>query len=254
MSKALADQLGITPAQLRPMPGLTDLGTAAEGARLAVLGETREKLTLNLGGNTNNISCRPVVLDNLTMDLNLSGPFMKKHGIDLIQTLGVARFQGQDLPLVTEAEDVCTKKGTYSMIYTKENVKIRPMEAAWIPAIAPAVSDGSMPADHLLVAGDGQFAEKYDLHSMTHSIVNCDKNGRLSVLALNTTGHEIKVKAGSLYGAGFRTTTPDKMMKERDKVCVIEQKDRKPWVREHVVGNINAQSKASNKTLVSSRK
>ena len=247
MSKSLADQLGITPAQLRPMPGLTDLGTAAEGAQLAVLGETKEKLTLNLGGNTNNIACRPVVLDNLTMDLNLSGPFMKKHGIDLIQTQGIARFQGQDLPLVTESEDVCTRKGTYSMIYTRENVKLRPMEAAWIPAVAPAVSEGSMLTDHLLIAGDGQFAEKFDLHPMTHSIVDCDKNGRLSVLALNTTGHEIKVKAGSLYGAGFGTTTPAKMMKERDKVCIIEQKDKKPWVREPSICNINIQNESINR-------
>ena len=239
MSKQMSDRLGIKQSQLRPLPGYTTIDTAAEGAQLRVLGETKEKLTLNLGEGTKDLTIRPVVLDRLSMDLNISGPFMKKNGIDLIQSKGVARVQGRDLPLVNKTEEVCTSLGTYSMIYTTEDARVRPHEAAWIPAIAPTVADGSMPTDHLLVTGDGQFVEKHDLHPMTHSIVNCNKEGQLSVLAMNTTGHEIKVKAGTLYGAGFCTTSPSKMMREKWKICVIEPAEKKPWVREPATYDID---------------
>ena len=246
MSKKLSDQLGIRKSHLRPLPGYTTIDTAAEGAQLEVLGETRKKLRLNLGGGTKDIFCRPVVLDRLSMDLNISGPFMKKHGIDLIQTRGVATVQGKELELVTKADDVATSTGTYSMIYTADDVVVKSMEALWISAIAPAVESGAMPTDHLLVTGDGQFVEQYDLHPMSNSIVNCNKQGKLSVLIMNTNGREVKVKGGSLYGAGFCTTTKDKMLMEKDKICVLQPEDKKSehkykWVPEPKICDMNAE-------------
>ena len=250
MSKRLADELGIQASQLRPMPGYTTIDTAAEGAQLKVLGETKRKVSLNFGANTKSITCRPVVLDKLSMDLNISGPFMRRHGIDLLQSKGVARIQGQELPLVGRNEEASVTKGTYSMVYTAENTRLHSREAQWIPAVAPTVANGDMVTDHLLVTGDGEFTERYDVHPMVSSIVRVNNHGQLSVLAMNTTNHDIHIKAGSLYGAGFCTTSPDRMYQERDKICVIDPTANRGLYKKEDVEKKTATEKASPTDIV----
>ena len=221
LSWDLAQKLGLTPKDIRAIPGYSRIGTAAKGGQLEVMGETKKKLRINLGGGTKDILCRPVVIRNLSMSCNLSGPFLKKNKIDLLHT-GDALIQGRKVPMHTKDGTFEKMASTYSVIYTTENVTVEPWEMCHIPTVASAVQKGDITAKSLLVVGDGAFTEKYDLHPMTNAYVNCESDGTMDVYALNTTSHKIRVKKGSIYGIGFQTTSPDKMTKEPWKVAMLE--------------------------------
>ena len=221
LSWDLAQKLGLTPKDIRPIPGYSKIGTAARGGQLEVMGETRKKLRINLGGGTKDILCKPVIIRNLSMSCNLSGPFLKKNKIDLLHT-GDAMIQGRKVPMHTKTGTFEKMASTYSVIYTTENVTVEPWEMCRIPTVASAVQKGDIVTKSLLVMGDGAFTEKYDLHPMTNAYVKCQSDGSMDVFTLNTTSHKVRVKKGSIYGIGFQTTSPDKMIKEPWKVAMLE--------------------------------
>ena len=74
MSKEFMQQLGLTTADLVPVPGLSHVGTAKEGEGLRVLGRVRKPLSLTLAGCPTKFNSRPVVLDGLTICLLYTSP------------------------------------------------------------------------------------------------------------------------------------------------------------------------------------
>ena len=217
----LAQEMGLTKKDLREVPGYKTIGTAATEGELVVLGETKSKVIINLGGGTKDIAFRPVVIENLSMNLNISGPFMKRHKIDLLHT-GEAVIDGKKLMMNTKDKSEFGMNATHSLIYVAENATVGSMETKWLNAVAKSVKKKDVEAKELLVVGDGAFTEKYDLHPMTQAIVNCDESGAMKVLAMNTTAYKVRVKAGSIYGIGFQTTTLDRRCAEPHKICIIE--------------------------------
>ena len=221
LSYEAAKKLGIGNKDIKPIPGHGKIGTAAKDGELEVMGETRYKLRVNLGGGTQDILCKPVIIKNLSMPFNLSGPFMKKHKVDLLHT-GEALVQGRKIPMQRKPNNFNQMARTYSMIYTTEDTTIEPHSPGYISAVATAVRDGDIKAESLLVVGDGAFTEKYDLHPLTNALINCKGDGAMDVVALNTTDYPIRVKRGSIYGMGFQTTDVDGYAAEPWKVCVLE--------------------------------
>ncbi len=102
ISSEFATELGLTKADLKPMPG-TRVSTAKEGAELTVLGEVRKPLKLQLGAVPTKFNFYPVVLDDLSMAVNISGPFMRRHNIDQLHSQNAIRVQSQLIPLATIA-------------------------------------------------------------------------------------------------------------------------------------------------------
>ena len=221
ISKVLADKLQIQQKDLEPLPGYTKLGTAAEGEELKVLGRVKRPLRLNLGCGTRDILVRPIVLENLSMHANLSGPFLRQHGIDVLST-GFAKYQGKMIPLVKGDGDLNALKSIYSFVYTAEDVVVGPNEGTRVPCVATSVADGSMKTSSLYVTGDGSYANRYDLHAVTAGLVNVDSKGKLDLPTANTTNHPIKVPKGTLYGSALATTTPDRSADEPWKVCILQ--------------------------------
>ena len=221
LSWAMAQKMGLRRKDLRVVQGYEKIGTAANEGQLEVMGETIKKIMINLGGGTRDIPCRPVVIKNLSMPLNVSGPFMKKHRIDLLHT-GEAVLQGKKIQMQTKGGDFGKMADAHSLIYTTEDVTVGAMERCWIPAVAKSVQHGDIKAEALLVMGDGAYTERYDLHPMTNAHVNCDKDGKMMVMTLNTTGRDIRVRKGSIYGIGFQTTTPQQFDDEPWKICLLD--------------------------------
>ena len=222
ISKGLADKLGLTPKDLEPIPGYATLGTAADdGEGLKVLGKVKRRLRLNLGGGTRDIAVRPVVLANLSMAMNLSGPFLKMHKIDVLSN-GSAVVQGVEIPLTSGSGDLNSLRAAYSLIYTTEDMVVQPDEMALLPCVAKSVADKSMAADYLHVAGDGSYTEKYNLNPVTNSILSCEKDGSIRVPTINSTHHPIKVYKGSLYGVGHEVTYVAAPRREPWKVCLMK--------------------------------
>ena len=69
--------LGFGPQDLRPLR--VSVQTAQAGSTLQVLGEPLEPLWLNFSDIDLFFSFSPVVIRNLAMHVNVSGPFMAKH-------------------------------------------------------------------------------------------------------------------------------------------------------------------------------
>jgi hypothetical protein len=75
----------LTEADIRPLSTMT-IETAKDGASMKVLGEVTQPLPLQLGGISTCLKTRPVVVEGLSMQFNLAGPFLKKIGIDQIHS------------------------------------------------------------------------------------------------------------------------------------------------------------------------
>ena len=81
ISEEFLHQLGLNKEDLRPLLN-TKVGTASASADLEVMGETKVPLKLNMGGLTTKFKFRPIVLKDLSMHINLGGPFLKQYNID----------------------------------------------------------------------------------------------------------------------------------------------------------------------------
>ena len=104
ISAKFMKKLGLTTDDLRPLSTKT-IGTAKTGASLTVLGEVKTSLRLKLGGGTDKtFKTRPVVIQGLSMPLNISGPFLKLHKIDQLHSKDSLRVQGRDIALLKPLE------------------------------------------------------------------------------------------------------------------------------------------------------
>ena len=82
ISEKFLATLNRTSADLEKIPEVESVATANEKGRLQVLGRLRKPLKLQFVGHETAINFTPVVLRDLAMDINISGPFLKRHGID----------------------------------------------------------------------------------------------------------------------------------------------------------------------------
>ena len=97
ISRQFMKKIGLTESDL--MPVKAKVKTAAEGSTVRALGETKKPLTLQFEGCDKIFQVRPVVLENLSMDLNISGPFLRRNGIDQIHSKDALLIDGQLIPL-----------------------------------------------------------------------------------------------------------------------------------------------------------
>jgi hypothetical protein len=79
----------------------TRIGTAGLYQHLEVLGVTREPLRMTLGWSDITVEISPIIVRNLAMDVNLSGPFLKQHEIDQYHSINALKVRGTLLHLVS---------------------------------------------------------------------------------------------------------------------------------------------------------
>ena len=183
--------------------GLRTVGTAKAGAALTVLGEFPRPVPLELvsGAVRVRLMTKPVVIEGLTMDVNICGPFLRSNGIDQLHSQGVLSVRGTHIPLLRpqEAQYVCASVP----IYVDGDQVIPPLCDAPLAVVAPEVAemsvDGAGDAE-FLCEGEEVFSSTTDLHPVVAALVNCPASGRLAVRVLNSTASPIRVQAGLLYG------------------------------------------------------
>jgi len=77
------------------------IGTAETGARMTVLGVTKQPVVLRFGGGGVKFLTSPIVIKDLNIDVNISGPFLSENGIDQIHTKGALKVKGKLIRLCT---------------------------------------------------------------------------------------------------------------------------------------------------------
>jgi hypothetical protein len=114
---------------------------------MRVLGEVIRPLPLQLGGISTCLKTQPVVVEGLSMPLNLAGPFLKKHKLDQIHSQDCIRFQGHDVKLLKRRKGSYTNvEAALSNVYLVEKSVVKPMQHANGTLRAAEVEQKTMPA------------------------------------------------------------------------------------------------------------
>ena len=100
LSLDLFHQLGLTKNHLEPYH-IPRVGTARKGTYLNIKGRLKHPLTFIVGTRGQTLKIRPVVIEGLSMGLNISGPYLAKRGIDQIHSKNSLLLDGKLLPLVS---------------------------------------------------------------------------------------------------------------------------------------------------------
>ena len=224
MSAKLFGQLGYDEADLEPVPGRQTCATAKAGASLKILGRFKKPLRLQLGGLNTRFKDRPVVLEGLSMDLNLSGTFLKRYGIDQLHTSNSLRVQGRLVPLVNAlVTNLKEPELMESNIFIDEEVVIPPNSQRLLRARVPAVQYGQHPAGDAMVRGNASWMRRTDLHPWMNVILNIEADGTAVVGAMNTTTNHISVSKGELYGTVRLTVDAKNEEQFPWRVCIVDK-------------------------------
>ena len=191
-------RLGVDERELKPLAVKT-LNTAKRGARLCVLGELPEPVELALPGVKQTFMTQPVVIQGLSMDFNLSGPFMKLCDMDQLHTRDCLRVNGVEVPMksswaaVWEAPEAMTRPLLLKETYKVEPFSVAHVQLGTLEAMRPGVTQG-------LVTGSRKFEERTGLSTWKATIVNLDREGQCKAGLINLTDRPVTVRRGSRYG------------------------------------------------------
>jgi len=210
-------RLGLGRHDLQPIAVKT-LTTAKTGGNMKVLGELRQPLHFALGGLATKYKIRPVVIEGLSMAMNLSGPFMKAHGINQEHTTDSLRVQGKRIPLLRQPQDRTAATLGQSGVYVVENATVPARSHMILKLRAPAGENKSLTAGDCLLQGDTEFMTKTDLHPWLNALVTIDQHGNTYGGVMNSTMEPIQLKAGMRFGS-IAAVRPDAA--EAD-LCVME--------------------------------
>jgi len=147
ISERLMKQLQLKEEDLEPLNHVA-VGTADENTKLKLKGQLKTSLTLRPSGTNLKFKIRPVVVQDLAMDLNLSGPFLTKnrivqdHGIGVLDYKGILmslrtfqdKEEDQKKRLITvleedrEGESLPTSSGCDQEEWTRESLPRQPFD------------------------------------------------------------------------------------------------------------------------------
>ena len=189
-------QLGFSKKDLQPLRNPITLSTAKEGQELEILGEPKNFLHLQLGGGRTRFKIKPVVIQDLSMPLNLSASFLRRHSIDQLHSSNTIRVQGKTYPLVSQGELGCHELS----VPLEGPVKV--VNEVVVPPHSQRPVLVEVPDKRRFVGaieGSLDFMGGTDLHPVRNGIFQFDQ-GRTLAVVLNTTAEEKRVPAQVLFG------------------------------------------------------
>ena len=205
ISLKFAEKLGYTVEDIKPLAQMSEVGTAKSGATLKVCGLLPKPLRLQFGGHPTLFRTRPLVIDGLSMNLNISGPFMAKAGLDQIHSRNALSVQGHLIPLLKPGlnrtlASLQEVEKSISHAYLEEDVTIPARSAKYVCLRVPAVEDGTMFPGDGLIEPHAHFVESTDVHPTLCALSSVSPNGLTYSSVLNTNDEEITIKKGQRFG------------------------------------------------------
>ena len=217
ISADFAKTLGINLlTDIRPLKNACLVGTAKSGETLDILGETKTYMHLSFGSLDTKFKLRPVVINNLSMNINISGPFLKRHNIDQIHSKNCLRIQTKEIPVFANLHDIKISEVTESRIIIPEAQIIPPSSYVHCKAIVTEIQNNRMPANDGVVVGSIDFMDKHDCHPWINAITKANTEGQIPIGIMNTKPHAIFLPKNTVYGT-YRLT------------CSESETDRYPW-------------------------
>ena len=196
ISKDKYVRMGFDITKLVPI-AVKELHTAQKGAKIKVLGETGMPMKLQLGSHPRTIKFKPIIIDGLSMDFNISGPFLQNNAIDQLHSRNCLLLQGKEIPLLNKAGQPVSApfQTTTSGVYLKRGVCLEPQHIMEAPGFVAAVADGKM------TAGEGVF-QNTDLSSpaIEWQLSACNQAGLMSITLINTSPFPVELPKGKKVG------------------------------------------------------
>ena len=128
----------------------------------------------------------------MAIDVNISGPWLKRHHWDQIHSSDSLRIQDRLIPLYTTPHEPST--ATYASLTT-----VVPAGTFTKVQLRTADDIAERINGDFYLRGEDSFMHKTDLHPGLNAIVTC-QNGQTTAAVLNTTGHSKVIRAGTRYG------------------------------------------------------
>ena len=235
ISKDCYTNLGLKLKDLQPVR-VREIATAKRGAFLKVLGEPRRAIKLSIDQGVTSFSFRPVVVEGLSMPVNISGPWMKAHGWDQLHSKNCIRAQGRNYALVRHQD----ARPAETPVYFMEDTVASPDAMTIVALDVPGVRTRMVRSGEGYLRGGEAFMEATDLHPALNAIVSCDQNGRMVAAVLNTLNEPVTVRKGQRYGTYAPTCRLKDWEDQPGGICVIEPQD----INQHEAATIASADKA----------
>ena len=196
ISESVMTKLGFTKGQLSAVKDKT-VQLADNNSQIKTLGQIPRTLKLKVPGVETAFKFKPIVVKDLAMDINISGPFMAAH--KWVHDYGNAQLiaQGRKIPLLaTMGPPVC------SQVYTTEDTVVEPWAFKFIDALVPDVKAEVRPinSEEVILEGGRYIMEKHDISPGINVLTNVNQKGHMKVPLINTRNQPIKIPKGTLYG------------------------------------------------------
>ena len=198
-SPAFMAKLGLTKSQLDPVPH-SSLSTAKAGAEMEVLGAM--PVTLQFGSLEKKFQSNFVVVNGLTHEVNICGPFLRHHGIDQLHSEDALLIDGVKIALSSAGgneRDIC------ATVYVEKGFIAKPRSISFVNLCSKRerTRDKALPPGEYYLQGQGN--RNLQLTSLwTGVFVLGDDDGRMIGGVFNTSSKPVHVHKYTRYG---RATT-----------------------------------------------
>ena len=205
ISEEMLARLGWTKKDLTKLR-IGAVGTAKKGSSLKVLGETKVPVKIQFGDQDKKIKCKPVVVRGLTMEMNLSGPFLKQHQIDQLHSRGCLLVHGKEVGLVSQTGEPGSKEEGISAIYAMKKTIIPPGRVACLPVKVQTVANGIWAPGMGTITGCDEALGNLELNPGPPVDTLCLPEGISTITVVNLQQDEAIVPAG--YRMGYFEKRP----------------------------------------------
>jgi len=170
------------------------IGTAKDNARLRVLGEVKTPMILKTVNPELSFIIRPIVVDGLSMNINISGPWMRSNAWDQIHSTNSIRI---DQKHILKLKSRASSDPRCARLFTTTDFTVQANSIAFVTLFAPQVKTGVVTRGSGTISGSPHFRRATGLHPFTAAINNVNHIGLTSAAVVNSSGQDIIVRKGS---------------------------------------------------------
>ena len=192
---------------------------------MKVIGELSRNLSISVGGLRTKFKFRPVVIQGLSMPINLASSFLKFHHWDQLHAQECVRVQGQNIPLVSGhvegLEAICSLE---SEIIADCDFQVPPHSQALLPVRCP---DWHPSQTQGVVTGSFGFMDTTDLHP-GRNVIASFQEGATTVPVMNTTEACVVVPKGCPVGAVEWLQDPGRNVPQPFRIATLQGMPNNP--------------------------
>lgn len=228
ISPAMAEALGVTREDLRPLDNPVKLCTADETKTLNVWGEMPVNVTFCVNESKKRFKLKPIVIEGLASGLNIGGPLLAALGWSLNPARGtVTDARGHALKLcASRAEQRTGVQGVrVAELSPQEDQERESDNAARVLCQEATIVPGNSTkllrvrldtktkgwrgaAKEAQILGSVKFMEATDLHPGRNAVVKFDKDGVAWAAVHNSRRKAIAIPADMEYGIAELCVVP----------------------------------------------